>query len=141
LYGGCSDGVSPISMTASIATFQSCNADTPLRLLRHHKNSSFKTTVSPFSRSRWSVVRSASRATGGTSKKRPSPHLHKVQTLSNKASPRTLQTALPYVFLVDTTMVWKLRIAVTALDCVTRNTAGKVWQWNTCLRGVLFSVH
>jgi hypothetical protein len=27
-------------------------------------------------------------------KKRPSPHLHKVPTRSNKASPRTLQTAL-----------------------------------------------
>jgi hypothetical protein len=30
---------------------------------------------------------------GGTSKKRPSPHLHKVPTRSNKVSPRTFQTA------------------------------------------------
>jgi hypothetical protein len=44
-----------------------------------------------FSRSGWSVVRSASAAKGGTSKKRPSPHLHKVPTRSNKASPRTFQ--------------------------------------------------
>jgi hypothetical protein len=51
---------------------------------------------STFSRSGWSVVRSASVAKGGTSKKRPSPHLHKVQTRSNKVSPRTLQTALVY---------------------------------------------
>jgi hypothetical protein len=32
-----------------------------------------------FSRSGWSVVRSASLAKGGTLKKRPSPHLHKFQ--------------------------------------------------------------
>jgi hypothetical protein len=32
---------------------------------------------SMFSRSRWSIVRSASLAKGGTLKKRPSPHLHK----------------------------------------------------------------
>jgi hypothetical protein len=46
------------------------------------------------SRSGWSVVRSASLDKGGTSKKRPSLHLHKVPTRSNKLSPRTLQTAL-----------------------------------------------
>jgi hypothetical protein len=40
------------------------------------------------------VVRSASLPKGGTSKKRPSPHLHKVPTRRNKVSPRTLQTAL-----------------------------------------------
>jgi hypothetical protein len=33
-------------------------------------------------------------AKGGTSKKRPSPHLHKVPTRSNKVSPRTFQMAL-----------------------------------------------
>jgi hypothetical protein len=46
----------------------------------------------------WSVVRSASFAKGGTSKNRPSPHLHKVPTRSNKVSPRTFQTALVYSF-------------------------------------------
>jgi hypothetical protein len=56
LYCGCSNGVPPISVSASIATFQSCNADAPLRLLRHPKKRSFKTTVTPFSRSGWSVV-------------------------------------------------------------------------------------
>jgi hypothetical protein len=45
------------------------------------------------SRNGWSVVRSATLAKGGTSKKRPSPHLHEVPTRSNKMSPRTLQTA------------------------------------------------
>jgi hypothetical protein len=41
LYGGCSNGVSPISVSASIATFQSRNADAPLRF-RHPKKVSFK---------------------------------------------------------------------------------------------------
>jgi hypothetical protein len=93
LYGGCSNGVPPISVSASIATFQSRNADVPLRLLRHPKKGSFKTTLTLFSRNGWNVVRSASLAKGGTSKKRPSPHLHNVPTRSNKVSPRTLQTA------------------------------------------------
>jgi hypothetical protein len=48
---------------------------------------------STFSRSGWSVVRRASLSKGGTLKKRPSPHLHKVSTWSNKVSPWTLQTA------------------------------------------------
>jgi hypothetical protein len=51
---------------------------------------------SMFSRSGWSVVRRASLATGGTSKKRPSPRLHKFPTRSNKVSPRTFQTALVF---------------------------------------------
>jgi hypothetical protein len=44
------------------------------------------TVCSTFPRSGWSVVRSALLAKGDTSKKRPSPHLHKVPTQSNKAS-------------------------------------------------------
>jgi hypothetical protein len=36
----------------------------------------------------------ASLAKGRTSKRSPSPHLHKVPTRSNKVNPRTLQTAL-----------------------------------------------
>jgi hypothetical protein len=94
LYGGCCNGIPPISMSASIATSQSSNADPLLRLFRHPKKGSFKTTVTPFSRSGWSDVRSVSLANGGTSKKRPSPHLHKVPTWSNKVSPRTFQTGL-----------------------------------------------
>jgi hypothetical protein len=56
--------------------------------------SKWSTVCSTFLRSGWSVVRSATIAKGGTSKKRPSPHLHKVPTRSNKASPRTFQTVL-----------------------------------------------
>jgi hypothetical protein len=32
LYGGCSNGVPPISISASIATFQLRNADAPLKV-------------------------------------------------------------------------------------------------------------
>jgi hypothetical protein len=60
-------------------TFELRNADAPLRLPRHPKRGSFKTTVTTFSVSWWSVIRNASLAKGGTSKKRPSPHLHKVR--------------------------------------------------------------
>jgi hypothetical protein len=56
--------------------------------------SKWSPVCSTFSRCRWSVVRSASLAKGGTSKKRPSPHLHKVPTRSNKVSPRALQKAV-----------------------------------------------
>jgi hypothetical protein len=38
--------------------------------------------------------KSASLAKGGTSKKRPSPHLRKALTRNNKASPQTFQMAL-----------------------------------------------
>jgi hypothetical protein len=47
-----------------------------------------------FLRSGWSIVRSASLAKGGTSRTKPSLHLHKVPTWSNQVSPWTLQTAL-----------------------------------------------
>jgi hypothetical protein len=60
--------------------------------------SQWSTVCSTFSRSGWSVVRSASLVKGVTSKKRPSPHLHKVPTRSNKLSPRTLQTALVFLY-------------------------------------------
>jgi hypothetical protein len=94
LCGGCSNGVLQISVSASIATFQSRNTDVPLRLLRHPKKGSFKATVTPFLKSGWNVVRSASFAKGDTSKK---PHLHKVPIRSNKVSPRTFQTGLVYI--------------------------------------------
>jgi hypothetical protein len=64
------------------------------RELRGKKFWKWSTVYSTFSRSGWSIIRSASLAKGGTSKKRPSPHLHKVPTRSNKVSPRTLHTAL-----------------------------------------------
>jgi hypothetical protein len=56
--------------------------------------SKWSMVCSTFSRSRWSIVRSASLAKGGTLKKRLLPH--KVLTRSNKVSPWTLQMALVY---------------------------------------------
>jgi hypothetical protein len=68
----------------------------PQILVRGPFESSWTHLITPFtfSRSGWSVVRSASLAKGGTSKKRPSSHLHKVLTRSNKASPRTFRMPL-----------------------------------------------
>jgi hypothetical protein len=47
--------------------------------LRGKNSRSDQRSATRFSRSGWSVVRSASLAKGGTSIKRPSPHLHKVR--------------------------------------------------------------
>jgi hypothetical protein len=47
---------------------------------------------------------------GGTSIKRPSPHLHKVPTRSNKVIPRTLRTTLVYV------CTWRLDYFNMTLD-------------------------
>jgi hypothetical protein len=75
----------------------------PMRFLSfsNHENgnprqeiSKWSTVCTTFSKSEWSVVRSALPAKGGASKRRPSPHLHKVLTRSNKVSPRNFQTAL-----------------------------------------------
>jgi hypothetical protein len=61
-----------------------------------------QTVCSTFPKSGWSVVRSPSLVEGGTSKNRPSPHLHEVPNRSNKVSPRTLQTALVHMALEAT---------------------------------------
>jgi hypothetical protein len=71
--------------------FSNCEEGAPRQEI-----SKWSTACSTFSRSGWSVVRSGSLAKGGTSKKRPSPHLHKVPTRNSKMSPRTFQTALLY---------------------------------------------
>jgi hypothetical protein len=101
LCGGCSNGVPPIHFFQ--AEHRIKFRSRPMRFLGFfsHGNgaprqeiSKWSTVCSKFLRSGWSVVRSASLAKGGTSKNRPSPHLHKVPTRSNKVSPRTLQTDL-----------------------------------------------
>jgi hypothetical protein len=101
LYGGCSNGVPPIHLFQSEHRFQF--ESRPMRFLgfsNHEKGaprqeiSKRSTVCGTFSRSGWSVVRSVSLAKGGTSKKRPSPHPHKVPTRSKKVNPRTLQTGL-----------------------------------------------
>jgi hypothetical protein len=103
LYGGCSNGVPPILFFQIEHRIQFRSR--PVRFLGFYNHekwaprqdiSKWSTVCSTFSRSGWSVVRIASLAKEGTSEKRPSPHLHKAPTRSNKASPRTLQTALVY---------------------------------------------
>jgi hypothetical protein len=64
---------------------------------RRQEISKWSTVCSTFSRSSWSVLRNASLAKGGTSKKRPSPHLHKVSTRSNKMRPLNFQTTLVHI--------------------------------------------
>jgi hypothetical protein len=71
--------------------------------------SKWLTLCSTFSRSGWSVVRSASLAKGDTLKKRLSPHLYKVPTWSNKVSPRTFHTALVYATRGVWRSVWAYR--------------------------------
>jgi hypothetical protein len=101
LYGGCYNGVPLIHFFQAEHRIQFRSL--PMRFLgfSNHENgaprqeiSKWLTVCSMFSRSVWGVVRSASLAKGGTSKKWPSPHLHKVPSRCNKVIPRTLQTAL-----------------------------------------------
>jgi hypothetical protein len=89
LYGGCSNGVPPIHFFQAEHRIQFRSR--PMRFLsfsNHEKGaprqeiSKWSTVCSMFSRSGWSVVRSASLTKKGTSKKRPSSHLHKVPTRS-----------------------------------------------------------
>jgi hypothetical protein len=91
LYGGCSNGVLPIHFFQAEHRIQFRSR--PMRFLgfsNHEKGvprqeiSKWSTVCSTFSRSGWSFVSSASLGKGGTSKKRPSPHLHQVPTQSNK---------------------------------------------------------
>jgi hypothetical protein len=97
LYGGCSNGVPPIHFFQAVYRIQFRSR--PMRFLgfsSHEKGaprqeiSKWSTACSTFSRSGWSLVRYASLAKGGASKRRPSSHLHKVPTRSSNANPRAL---------------------------------------------------
>jgi len=85
-------------------------------------------TLFTFSRSRWSVIGSISLAKRGTSKKRPSPYLHKVPTRSNKVSPRIFQTALVQLSL---TLVYSVGSAYSTHGknekCI-QNSTRKTWR-------------
>jgi hypothetical protein len=98
------NGVSPtyFYQTEHRIQFRCC----PMRFLgfSNHENEASRqemlkrsTVCGTFSRSGWSVVRSASLSKGGNSKKRPSQHIHKVPTRNNKASRRILQTTLVFI--------------------------------------------
>jgi hypothetical protein len=99
-------GLEKVDWWNTIITSATPSSSRPMRFLgfsNHEKGaprqeiSKWWTVCSTFSRSGRSVVRSASLAKGGTSKKRRSPHLHEVPTQSNKMNPRTLQTTLARV--------------------------------------------
>jgi hypothetical protein len=94
LYGGCSNAVPPIHFFKAEQRIQFRSR--PMRFMgfSNHENGALRQEISKWCG--WSVVRSASLAKGGTLKKRPSSHLGKVPTRSNKMSPRTLPTALVY---------------------------------------------
>jgi hypothetical protein len=78
---------------------------------------------STFSRNGWNVIRSASLAKGGTSKKRPLPHLHKVPTRNNKLSPRTFQTVFVHSTCVKAnslsllSLYWNEKYAYSVPSC------------------------
>jgi hypothetical protein len=68
---------------------------------------------------------------GGTSKKRPSPHLHKVPTRSNKVCPRTLQTAL--VLQIMNTTRHDSDVTNRPMSIPFRETASPHWKLNTAI--------
>jgi hypothetical protein len=74
-----------------------CAFPTMKRELRGTKFRSDQRSAARFREVGGALLRSASLAKGRTSEKRPSPHLHKVLTRNNKASPRTFLTALLHV--------------------------------------------
>jgi hypothetical protein len=134
LYGGCSSGVPPIHFFQAEHRIQFRSR--PMRFLgffNHEKGapmqeiSKWSTACSTFSRSGWSVVRTASLAKGGTSKKRPLPHLHKFPTRSNKMSPRTLHTALVFCLKIDLTFLF-----TRVVDACAVNTLWKLSLYSMC---------
>jgi hypothetical protein len=103
LHGGCSEGVPSIHFFQAEHRIQFRSRPMRFLVFSYHEKgaprqeiSKWSTVCSTSSRSGWSVVGSASFAKGCTSIKRPSPHLHKVSTRSNKVSPRTFQTYLVF---------------------------------------------
>jgi hypothetical protein len=95
LYGGCSNGVPPIHFLQAENRIQLGSLRMRFMGCSIHENraprqeiSKWSMVCSTFSRNGWSVVRIASLAKGGTSKKRPSPRLNKYPTRSNKVSSR-----------------------------------------------------
>jgi hypothetical protein len=89
-------GLEKVDRWKSIGTSAIQSRSRPMRFLgfSNYENgaprqeiSKWSTVCSTFSRSGWSVIRSASLTKGRTSKTRPSPRLHKVPTRSNKVKP------------------------------------------------------
>jgi hypothetical protein len=105
LYGGCSSGVPAEQFSDPFPPYNSDLAPCDFwafPTMKRDLRSSSLSLRQTFLRSGWSVVRSASLPKGGTSKKRQSPHLHKVAIWINKACPRSFQTAVLIYFRVST---------------------------------------
>jgi hypothetical protein len=133
LYGGCSNGAPPIHFFEVEHRIQFRSR--PMRFLsfsNHEKGASrqeiskWSPVCSTFSRSGWSVVRSASLAKGDTSKKRPSPHLYEVPTWTNMMSPRNIQTILLYTAFVS---FFHGFITCTVLQIFLRQWNQGGWSW------------
>jgi hypothetical protein len=101
LYGGCSNGVPLIHFFQAEQRIHSPHMISglfqPWKDSSRLEISKWFMVCSMFSRSGWSVVRSAPLAKGGTLKKRLSLHLHKVLTWSNKVYPWNLQMTLVFM--------------------------------------------
>jgi hypothetical protein len=123
LYGGCSNGVPPVHFLQAEHGIQFKSR--PMRFLgssNHEKGaprqeiSKWSTVCSTFWRSGWSVVRSASLTKGGTSKKRPSLHLHKFRLRVTRwvhELCKRLLYIVTHVFTISTTLqghnIWRER--------------------------------
>jgi hypothetical protein len=118
LYGGCSNGVTPIHFFQAKHRIQFRSR--PMRFLlgfSNHEKGTLRQEISKqstvcctFSRSGWSNVRNELLAKGGTSEKRQSPNPHIVTIRSNKVSPRTFQTDLVTLVLLNRRLPIRARI-------------------------------
>jgi hypothetical protein len=120
LYGGCSDGVPPINFFQAESRIQFRSRSMWFMDFSNHEKGALRQEISKwsmvcstFSRSGRSVVRSASLAKGGTLKKRPLLHLHKVPIRSNKVSTWTFPVVLVLDCCLLSIMVWSVWLFVT----------------------------
>jgi hypothetical protein len=94
LYGGCSCGVPPIHFSIQFSPHAISGLFQPWRGSSESINFEVINGLQHVFEKWVERCKECIAFQGGISKKRPSPHLHEVLTLSNKVSPRTLQTAL-----------------------------------------------
>jgi hypothetical protein len=128
LYGGCSNGVPRSTFSKPNTEFNSDLAPMQFLGFPNHEKGAPRREISkwPTVCNMWSAVRSASLAKGGTSKQRPSPHLHKVPTRSNKVGLRTLQTVL--VFQTNDLRIYQHKLNKTSHCCFCSGCPGfKSW--------------
>jgi hypothetical protein len=102
LYGGCSNGVPPIYFfqaehnSIQISPHAISGLFQPSKGSSEARNFEVNNALQHVFEKWVGRCKKCITCQGGTSKKRPSSHLHKVPTRSNKVSPRTFQTSLVY---------------------------------------------